>query len=119
MRLHVLDKAMHKSFALLLVVSSSLAQGCAVVGTYMAECAGPRCPKPSDKTEYYQAVKTDITLWHLPEEEHLTAWRPWLMRTIVIVDLPISATVDTVLLPFEAVMNMGKNEPTEAGDRDL
>ena len=74
----------------------------------MSECPG--CRKPTEKIEYYQAVKTDVALWNLPEEEGQIRWLRWASKPILVIDFPISAVVDTVLFPFQAVLNISKTE---------
>lgn len=97
-------------YALILVALSVLVAGCGTLVGYMAECFAPECRKPIERIEYYQAVKTDVAIWNLPEEDGQIRWIRWVSKPFLIVDFTISAVVDTVLLPFQVGINISKSD---------
>lgn len=104
---------MNRSLARLILLFSIFLAGCGSLVGYMDECFGPDCRKPHERVEYFQAVRTDVVLWNIPEEEGQIKWARWASKPLLLIDFPISAVVDTVLLPFQVALNVGKAERKE------
>jgi uncharacterized protein YceK len=86
---------------ILFAISCILLVGCGTIAFRMSECFNKECRDNKAKTGIYPAVKTDIIFLTQPKNPKTPIILKGIGYIFIVADFPVSAVLDTVLLPYD------------------